>query len=90
MKKIVVIGEQENVKKVQEAIKDIDVEVNESLEQEWMATTLSDAFYQAGKELTRKESLELADKYLEDDKQWANFDQDMCEWVYDWINKEDK
>lgn len=90
MKKIVVIGEQENIKKAQEAIKDIDVEVNESLEQEWMATTLEDAFNQAGKELTRKESLELADKYLEDDKQWANFDQDMCEWVADWINKEEK
>lgn len=90
MKKIVVIGEQENIKKAQEAIKDIDVEVNESLEQEWMATTLEDAFNQAGKELTRKESLELADKYLADNKQWSNFDQDMCGWVADWINKEEK
>lgn len=87
MKKIVVIGEQENVKKVQEVIKDIDVEINESLEQEWMATTLESAFDQFGKELTREESLELADKYLADNKQWENFDQDMCEWVADWMEE---
>lgn len=87
MKKIVVIGEQENVKKVQEVIKDIDVEINESLEQEWMATTLESAFEQFGKELTREESLELADKYLADNKQWENFDQDMCEWVADWMEE---
>lgn len=87
MKKIVVIGEQENIKKAQEAIKDIDVEVNESLEQEWMATTLSNAFNQAGKELSRKESLELADKYLADDNQWANFDQDMDEWISNNIDR---
>lgn len=87
MKKIVLIGEKENIEKAQEVIKDIDVEVNESLEQEWMATTLEDVFNQQGKELSRKESLELADKYLADDKQWDNFDADMNEWVSEYINK---
>lgn len=85
MKKIVLIGEKENIEKAQEAIKDIDVEVNESLEQEWMATTLENAFNQQGKELSRKESLELADDYLSADKQWDNFDADMNEWVSEYI-----
>ncbi len=87
MKKIVLIGEKENIEKAQEAIKDIDVEVNDSLEQEWMATTLENVFSQQGKELTREESIKLADRYLADDKQWDNFDTDMNEWVSEYINK---
>ena len=87
MKKIVLIGEKENIEKAQEAIKDIDVEVNESLEQEWMATTLENVFSQQGRELSREESIKLADEYLADDKQWDNFDTDMNEWVSEYINK---
>lgn len=85
MKKIVLIGEKENIEKAQEAIKDIDVEVNDSLEQEWVASTLENVFNQQGRELSREESIKLADDYLSADKQWDNFDADMNEWVSEYI-----
>lgn len=85
MKRIVLVGEKENIEKAQEAIKDIDVEVNESLEQEWVASTLEGAFASFEKELPREESLKLADKYLAYDKNWEGFDQTMCEWVAEYI-----
>ena len=79
------INQKENIEKAQEAIKDIDVEVNDSLDQEWVASTLDDVFNQQGRELSREESLKLADKYLEYDRNWEGFDQTMCEWVAKYI-----
>ena len=86
MKRIVLIGEKENIEKAQEAIKDIDVEVNQSLEQEWVASTLEDTFASFEKELPREESSKLADKYLNCNRNWEEFDQTMCEWVAEYIN----
>lgn len=90
MRKIVLIGEEEAIEQAKEAVKDIDVEVNECVYQEWLASTLTDAFSQAGKEITREESLKLADEYIDDDTQWINFDQDLCEWVSDRVDKKEE
>lgn len=73
MKKFVVIGNEENIAKAKEALASLDVEINDSLQQEWLMGEINTAALNNDIVLDREQQRHWADRFNNEGDGWDEF-----------------
>ena len=73
MKKFVVIGNEEEIVKAKEALASLDVEINDSLQQEWLMGEINTSALNNDIVLSREQQRYWADRFNEEGDGWDEF-----------------